>query len=215
MRENEVEVEEGTEVTEREGKKGRGARSSDQEEEEDISYSSWDSRDVEMEAEKGQEGNMDSMVTCPLFKIPNTTCIWTGTLGNLEKHVMYTHASIIRRSCIFYCRSFKNTALLIFFNSEMFLYYKHISYTGIMYAVVQQVGFTNKNYRYSIKLLAGDEEDIIFNFGMHKISEALEVVLDARNCFALTGDRLEPFIRNYEINMVVSIYEVPTHIQKE
>ncbi|XP_023709599.1 uncharacterized protein LOC111865644 [Cryptotermes secundus] len=155
----------------------------------------------------------DSTITCPVSKIPERRCNWVGTLDSLHRHVTCDHWGIYRSGPIFRCGSFQNKVLLILFNQEIFLYYKHVTYTGIVYAVVQQVGVTNKEFKYTIKLRAEDEtvENITFSFKTEKTSEPLEIIFDARRCMAMTDESLIPFVAKHELNMTVKISETATH----
>ncbi|PNF18194.1 hypothetical protein B7P43_G18103 [Cryptotermes secundus] len=155
----------------------------------------------------------DSTIICPVSKIPERRCNWVGTLDSLRLHFTCEHWGIYRSGPIFRCGSFQNKVLLILFNQEVFLYYKHVTHTGIVYAVVQQVGVTNKEFKYTIKLRAEDEtvENITFSFKTEKTSEPLEIIFDARRCMAMTDESLIPFVVKHELNMTVKISETDAH----
>lgn len=183
-----------------------------QEEEEDgLSYSSVD--DDEFETERGERRraavNMNSVILCPTHKLSDAPCVWYGALRNLKNHVTSSHTNILRRGNVFDCNTLDNTVRLILYRREIFLYYKYISYTGIVYAVVQQVGVTNKKFKYSISLSADDSVDSIsFSFAVTDVSVPYEIIFDAGRCMAMTEDRLEPFVRNRQLEMVVRLREV-------
>jgi hypothetical protein len=151
------------------------------------------------------------IVKCPLFKIPQITCYWSGVPNILVMHLEAEHRYILIRGPDFDCRFVVNNALLIMFNNEIFLYYKYVSYT-IMYAVIQQVGMTNEKYEYIIELHAQDEtvEDITFKLNVNPISEPFEGLFDARECMAVTIECLEPFMVKNELNMKVKIKSADT-----
>jgi hypothetical protein len=74
---------------------------------------------------------------------------------------------------------------------------------------VQQVGVTNKKFKYSITLSAYDSVDnISFSFPVTDVSVPYEIIFDAGRCMAITEDRLEPFVRNRQLEMVVRLREV-------
>jgi hypothetical protein len=183
-----------------------------QEEEEDgLSYSSVD--DDEFETERGERPraavNMNSLILCPTHKLSDAPCVWYGALRNLKNHVTSSHTNILRRGNIFYCNTLDTTVRLILYRREIFLYYKYVSHTGIVYAVVQQVGVTNKKFKYSISLSAYDSVDSIsFSFAVTDVSVPYEIIFDAGRCMAMTEDRLEPFVRNRQLEMVVRLREV-------
>jgi len=183
-----------------------------QEEEEDgLSYSSVD--DDEFETERGERRraavNMNSLILCPTHKLSDAPCVWYGALRNLKNHVTSNHANILRRSNVFNCNTLDNTVRLILYRKEIFLYYKYVSRTGIVYAVVQQVGVTNKKFKYTISLSADDSVDTIrFSFAVTDVSVPYEIIFDAGRCMAMTEDLLEPFIRNRQIEMLVRLREV-------
>ncbi|PNF16921.1 hypothetical protein B7P43_G04203, partial [Cryptotermes secundus] len=155
----------------------------------------------------------DSTIICPVSKIPEKRCNWVGTQDSLERHVTRAHFGILRRCPIFRCGSFQNNVLLILFKQEIFLYYKHVSITGRVYAVVQQVGVTNKEFKYTIELRAEYETvvNITFSFKTEKTSEPLETIFDARRCMDMNKETLIPFVVKDELNMTVKISETYTH----
>ena len=183
-----------------------------QEDEEDgLSYSSVD--DDEFERERGERRgsavNMNSVILCPTHKLSDAPCVWYGALRNLKNHVTNNHTNVLRRGNVFDCNSLDNTVRLILYRREIFLYYKYVSRTGIVYAVVQQVGLTNKKFKYSISLSADDSVDTIsFSFAVTDVSVPYEIIFDAGRCMAMTEDRLEPFVRNRQLEMVVRLKEV-------
>ena len=183
-----------------------------QEEEEDgLSYSSVDDDEFEMERGERRRAavNMNSVLLCPTHKLSDAPCVWYGALRNLKNHVNSSHTNILRRSNVFDCNSLDNTVRLILYRREIFLYYKYVSHTGIIYAVVQQVGVTNKKFKYSISLSAYDYVDnISFSFPVTDVSVPYEIIFDAGRCMAMTEDRLEPFVRNRQLEMVVRLREV-------
>jgi hypothetical protein len=183
-----------------------------QEEEEDgLSYSSVD--DDEFETERGERRraavNMNSVILCPTHKLSDAPCVWYGALRNLKNHVTSSHTNILRRGNVFDCNALDSTVRLILYRREIFLYYKYVSHTGIVYAVVQQVGVTDKKFKYSISLFADDSVDSIsFSFAVTDVSVPYEIIFDAGRCMAMTEDSLEPFVRNRQLEMVVRLREV-------
>jgi hypothetical protein len=183
-----------------------------QEEEEDgLSYSSVDNDEFETErGERRREAvNMYSVILCPTHKLSDAPCVWYGALRNLKNHVTSSHTNILRRGNVFNCNNLDNTVRLILYRREIFLYYKYVSHTGIVYAVVQQVGLTNKTFKYKISLSADDPVDSIsFSFAVTDVSVPYEIIFDACRCMAMTEDCLEPFVKNRQLEMVVKLREV-------
>jgi hypothetical protein len=182
-----------------------------EQEEEELSYSTVD--DDEFETERGERRraavNMNSVILCPTHKLSDAPCVWYGALRNLKNHVISNHANILRKGNGFNCNALENTVRLIFFRKEIFLYYKYVSRTGIVYAVVQQVGVTNKKFKYTITLSADDSVDTIrFSFAVTDVSVPYEIIFDAGRCMAMTEDLLEPFVINRQLEMVVRLKEV-------
>jgi hypothetical protein len=158
---------------------------------------------------------MNFRVRCPLFKVSPKWCAWVGTVGNLENHVTDSHADILKRGSNFDCQSVTNNALLILYNSEVFLYYKCIKDDGMWYALVQHIGITNKKYKYTIKILSVDNiiNCIMFRFRTSKISETFKRIFVAGRCMAIEQTVLKPFIRNDRIRMTVTIEEFVSNTQ--
>ena len=179
----------------------------------ELSYSSAD--EDEFQAERGEEEDededvdMNSLIPCPVLKVTTATCDWHGTLRNLQRHLNNRHNALLRSGNIIYCKIFQKAMSIIQYHGELFLYYKHISYTGIMYAVVQQVGLTNKKFKYTISLIADDpQENITFTFAVTHISVPFEILFDAFRCAAITEDHLDPFVKNDQVEMAVHLREV-------
>jgi hypothetical protein len=194
------------------GETNEAAMVPQQEEDEDgLSYSSVD--DDEFETERGERRkeavNLNSVILCPTLKLSEAPCDWYGALRNLKNHVLSSHTNILRRGNVFDCNTLENAVCLILYRGEIFLYYKYVSHTGIMYAVVQQVGVTNKKFKYSISLYGDDSVDnISFSFAVTDVSVPYEIIFDAGRCMAMTEDRLEPFVKNRQLEMVVRVREV-------
>jgi hypothetical protein len=172
-----------------------------------------DSDDIEVKAEEGdkeEEVNLNIRVTCPLFKISPTTCPWSGTLGNLETHVRDSHKDMVTKGPNFVCKSVKDKVLLVLFNAEIFLYYKCFTENGMCYAAVQQVGTTNKKYKYTVKLLSVENTigRIVIRFLMDSIGTKFKRVFEAGRCMAIEHSVLKPFIKNDQMSMIVTIEEV-------
>ncbi|XP_023709600.1 uncharacterized protein LOC111865645 [Cryptotermes secundus] len=152
---------------------------------------------------------MDGTVTCPLLKISDHFCSSVARIGNLEKHVEEEHGDLLRRSCDFECASLTNKALLVLDYNEMFLYYKHISQSGVMFIIVQQVGLTNGKYGYTVKLNARNEEDDIRRqFNAYKITEPFGPIFDNRRCMVIPIDNLGPYIESGYLALSVVIYQL-------
>jgi hypothetical protein len=167
--------------------------------------------DVEMEGDM----NLDFRVRCPLYKIPQLNCPWIGTPGNLQNHVTHEHTDILQTGPRFKCKSLTDNGLLILYNSEIFLYYKRIEDDGTWHALVQQLGTTDKKYRYKIQLTSGDPavENINLTFRVKNISESFERIFDSGRCMAMQQNVMKRFVRNGEINMTITMNEISSRRQ--
>jgi hypothetical protein len=180
----------------------------------DDDYDDDDCGDIEMTAdEENEEGKLHScvLVRCPLFKSFPAKCVWFDSLGKLENHVRDSHADILTNGPNFVCKSLKDNVLLILFDAEIFLYHKYFNRNGMCYAAVQQVGITNKKYKYTIKLLSVENTmgRIVISFLMDNVSTRFRRIFEDGRCMALEKNVLKPFIKNDKINMIVNIKEVP------
>jgi hypothetical protein len=159
--------------------------------------------------------DMNSTVTCPLAKVSDDICAWVGTLGTLEEHVEEEHADVLSRGCVFGCDSLTNNVLLLLDNNEIFLYYKYISQSGVMFVIVQQVGVTNRKYGYIVELVAiNDEDDILETFTAYKITEPFEPIFDNRRCMVIRIDSLGPYIEDGDLAMSVGIHELNPSVKE-
>jgi hypothetical protein len=157
---------------------------------------------------QGREVDVDGAYVCPLTKIGKHMCLFSGNILELSRHVRNAHNDILLTGCTFQCTSVITTVFLILFDSELFLYYKQIN-DGNWHVILQQVGLTNKKYRYKIRLHSEDETvpDHLYTYRMTNVEEEFSTIFDARRCLVSTDDRLEPFITNDRIDMTITITE--------
>jgi hypothetical protein len=194
------------EVPSTSGLQGAAASISDPQRRDDSSSTNDDEFQTDVEEEDIHAG---STVTCPLSKIKFRHCNWCETLSTLQNHVTECHADIIRRCSTFHCKATEDTALLILYRGEVFLYYKRLSYSGHMHVFVQQVGLTNRTYTCKVQIQSrGESEDINRQFDINRITETFEVAMDLGRCISIDSKAMEIFVSNYEIDMVVTIKEI-------
>ena len=161
---------------------------------------------VEEEQEKKQDRGGED-VTCPLSKIDFKHCDWRGPLRSLRNHVPERHMDIFKRDNSFECRGVANRVLFIFYQGDIFLYFKCITYTGHMYLFLQQVGLTHGWYICRVRIASHDEstEDIDTRFRINSITETFERSADSGKCVEIDVRQMKHFVRYHEINMVVII----------
>jgi hypothetical protein len=152
-----------------------------------------------------------------LVKVSEDVCAWVGKLGNLEEHVEDEHGDILCRDYVFGCNSLTNNALILLLNQEIFLYYKYISHSGVMFVIVQQVGVTNRKYGYTVEILASNEkdDDIYRNFTAYKITDPFDPIFDNHRCMVIRVDSLDPYVQDGEILMCVGINEFGPSVQTD
>jgi hypothetical protein len=161
----------------------------------------------EGEENGGEEMNLYSMRTCPLFRIEAQDCAWSGPAKHMETHLIETHTHLIRSGPTFECQSLKTTVLIILFDSEIFLYYKRVSKDGHCLAFVQQFGATNNRYMYEIRVHTEDETvpDLRYIFRMTSVGFDIEELYIAERCLIASETQLAPFITESGIDMTVTI----------
>jgi hypothetical protein len=190
------------------GEDSAAARASPSEHDDDTS-SSVDEEfemDVEEQQEECEEG--EAFVACPLSKIEFKHCDWSNTLSTVADHVRECHADILRKGPTFQCKAVENTALLILYKDEVFLYYKRFGYTGHMFAFVQQVGLTKRKYKCRVRIHSrGQSSDIDKEFVINRITETFEAAVHSGRCISVDAENMEYLVSNYEIDMVVILKE--------
>jgi hypothetical protein len=166
-------------------------------------------KEKEKEAEQAEHVGTEVTIDCPLSRIPEKNCMWRGDLVRIQDHVEESHTDVQKPGPTFRCVSVKNTVLLVRCYNELFLYYKHFSKSGLMYAFVQQIGVTSKNFRYTIALISHNElmDNINYIFRMTKISEPFESIMNEEKCMVIDISFLEYYRLDGGIEMVIRIEE--------
>jgi hypothetical protein len=165
-------------------------------------------REEEEEEEEVKNVDTEFTVVCPCRKFPEINCMWNGgDLVDLQDHVEAVHTDVLMPGPWFRCESLTNTVLLVRCFDELFLYYKYFSESGLMYTFVQQIGVTSKNFRYAVTLFSHNElmGDIKYSFGMTKISESFETIINEDRCMAIDIRSLEYFRFDNRIQMCIRI----------
>jgi hypothetical protein len=164
-------------------------------------------RKPEKRRDASSSDNKGEGATCPLSKTDFKHCDWRGPLMTLKDHVFESHREVLRRFNRFECRGVANRVLLIFYQGEIFLYFKRITYTGHMYIFVRQVGLTHRLYSCRVRIASHDEsrEDIDTRFPINSITETLELSAETGKCLAFDVRKMKHFITYHEMDMVAII----------
>lgn len=174
----------------------------------DTSSSVDEEFEMDMEEQEEECEEVGPSVTCPLSKIEIKHCDWCNTLSNVADHVRECHADVLRNGPIFQCKAAENTALLILYKDDVFLYYKRFGYTGHMFAFVQQVGLTKRKYKCRVRIHShGQCSDIDKEFAINSITETLEAASHSGRCISVDAENVKHFVSNYEMDMVVTLKE--------
>jgi hypothetical protein len=160
--------------------------------------------------EEQEVGSDEEKIKCPLFKVAPFHCPVSEPATSLVEHLLSKHRYILIQEPEFDCEHVAIRVLLILFDNEVFLYYKHISQTS-MHVLVQQVGLTNEKYKFRIELSAWDAEDNInFTGNATSIDEDFETVFNTYDCLTINLDNLDKFATNSDIDMKVKITRANT-----
>jgi len=190
------------------GQNDAADRTSLSEDDDDTSSSVDEEFEMDMEEQEEECEEGEPSVTCPLSKIEFKRCDWCNTLRTLADHVRECHADVLRKGPTFQCKAVENTALLILYKEEVFLYYKRFGYTGHMFASVQQVGLTKRKYKCRGRIHShGQCSDIDKEFVIHSTTETFEAAVHFGRCISIDAENMEHFVSNYEIDMVVTLKE--------
>jgi E3 ubiquitin-protein ligase SIAH1 len=134
--------------------------------------------------------------TCPVYKLPNVKCSWTGSYDEIKKHLMEKH----RGECYEYVdgnfRVLKNIAArmslsqFIFALNEIF-FLRFQANSDTLYAVLLYVGPAEKaaKYKYKVEFVNKDDtEGVTVMHLTRSFDEKLEDVFKTGNCVKLYYD---------------------------
>lgn len=196
------------EVPSTSGQDGAAARASLSEHGDDTSSSVDEEFEMDVEEKEEECEEDEAFVTCPLSKFEFKHCDWCKTLTTVADHVRDFHADILRKGPTFRCKAVENTALLILYKDEVFLYHKRFGCTGHMFTFVQQVGLTNRKYKCRLRIHSrGQSSDIDKEFVINRITETFEAAVNSGRCISFDAENMEHYVSNYEIEMVVTLKE--------
>ncbi|KDR11331.1 putative E3 ubiquitin-protein ligase sinah [Zootermopsis nevadensis] len=148
-------------------------------------------------------------VSCPLEQIPEVLCWWKGCLSEVLDHVKKNHGDRLTSKNYFRCPSLESTHWLTEYKGELFLYYKYIK-DGEWNACVQSVGLTEDEFKGVFVLRshnANSNEVIEISFVVQLIT-SLDNVHRSGRCLLLDHIVVKQFIKNKQMNMMVSIEEI-------
>jgi hypothetical protein len=153
-----------------------------------------------------------SKVTCPLEQIDSVRCQWTGRLHQVLDHVKEQHSNKITNRNYFSCTSLQDTHWLTVYKGEVFLYFKQKRETH-WYATVMSMGITEALFRGVFVLKSfeeGSNEAVEISITVDLIDD-FDKMFDSGRCFTLDDATVRNFIKNDEMNMMVSIEEISTN----
>ncbi|PSN35350.1 hypothetical protein C0J52_22156 [Blattella germanica] len=143
---------------------------------------------------------------CPLEKLRKVKCDWTGSVGEIKKHLKDEH----KEQCLEYtgrhslvlcgvkptCGYFR----VIFAHNEIF--YRHFQIrNGALYATLQYIGPSENAAKFRYKVIfvnKANTECITFSQAARGISENLEDIFNSGNCVKLHYDIASRFVNDNE-----------------
>ncbi|PSN42369.1 hypothetical protein C0J52_08494 [Blattella germanica] len=147
-------------------------------------------------------------INCPLhFMTSQKNCSWKGTTDKVREHVRTEHKQMIIDTPSFMCSEMKNIMKLIYFNGELFMYYKNVN-DNMMYAVVRKTGITSHKFRCVYNLKSKNEKNpycirLVFYVGC--LDRPISDVLNFGKCLILESSVIRNFVQNNQINFSVTI----------
>jgi len=134
--------------------------------------------------------------TCPVYKLPNVKCGWTGSYNGIKKHLMEEH----RGDCYEYVdgmyRVLKNIAApmslsqFVFALNEIFLFRLQVN-NDTLYAVLLYIGPAENaaKYKYKIEFVNKDDtEGVTVMHLTRSFDEKLDDLFKSGNCGKLHYD---------------------------
>jgi hypothetical protein len=147
-------------------------------------------------------------VDCPLNKIPDHGCSWSGILKDLQSHLKNAHGNII--SDRNYCTSnvFQSDVKVIFYKSEIFVYCKYLKGSE-WFAIVQRAGCTVEKFKCVFRIWSSRNkiESVNMTFTITNVNESIDDVFEEGRSMILDDIVVKNFIAGDDVTMMVVVEE--------
>jgi E3 ubiquitin-protein ligase SIAH1 len=134
--------------------------------------------------------------TCPVYRLPNVKCSWTGSYNDVKKHLMEKHRGEWYEYVVGKFRVLRNIAAcmslsqFVFALNEVF-FLRFQANNDTLYAVLLYVGPAENaaKYKYKVKFVNKDEtESVTVMHLTRSFDEKLDDVFNSGNCGKLHYD---------------------------
>jgi hypothetical protein len=142
---------------------------------------------------------------CPLNKVMSIVCQWEGLLKDLILHCNESHRKYIAEGEIFMSTSTEDSASIIHYDDEIFIYHKRFK-DGKLYCAVEKVGISRKLYTASFILnTVSGSERVAFTNIISDISGNLNYMLESGKFLKLNDKLVKRFISDDKLALQVMI----------
>jgi hypothetical protein len=147
-------------------------------------------------------------VGCPLNKISDHNCSWSGILKDLHFHLKQDHPNIISDRNYFTSSVSENDIKIIFHKSEMFIYFKYLR-DNEWFAIVQRAGYSEKKFKCVFRIRSPENKIEFINmiFAVTSINKSIDNVFEEGQSMILDDDVIKNFVIGENLSMMVVVEE--------
>jgi hypothetical protein len=147
-------------------------------------------------------------VDCPVNKIPNHNCLWSGALKDLQSHLENVHGDIISNRNYFLSNVFRSDAKIVLHKSEIFIYCKYLKGSE-WFAVIQRAGCTEETFKCVFRFSSSQNkiEFINMTFTVTNINESIDDVFEEGRSMVLDDNVVKNFVAGDDLTMMVIVEE--------
>jgi hypothetical protein len=147
-------------------------------------------------------------VNCPLNKVPEGNCSWSGILKNLQPHLMQSHGNIISEKNYIMSNVSENDMKIMLHKSEIFIYCKYLK-GNEWFAIVQRVGCSEEAFRCVFKIWSSENKVEFINmiFPVTNIDKNISDVFEEGSGMILDNHIIRNFVAGSNVSMMAAVEE--------
>lgn len=147
-------------------------------------------------------------VDCPLNKLPNRTCSWSGALKDLQSHLKNVHGNLISDRNYITSNAFQSDAKIILHKSEIFIFCKYLKGSE-WFAIIQRAGCTEQTFKGVFRIWSpkNKTEFINMTFTVTNINESTDDVFEEGRSMILDDIVVKNFVSGDDLTMMVIVEE--------
>jgi hypothetical protein len=147
-------------------------------------------------------------VDCPLNKVPNRNCSWSGVLKGLESHLKNVHGDMISVRNYIMSNVFQNDAKIILHKGETFIFLKYLKGRE-WFAIIQRAGCTKETFKCVFRICSPKNKIgfITMTFTVTNINESTDDVFEEGRSMILDDIVVKNFVEGDDLSMMVAVEE--------